>query len=711
MMDRKIKEGRQEPFSVAIFDVNDLKKTNDTKGHTAGDELIRTACKVICDTFDHSPVFRVGGDEFAVISQGGDYERVDELVWKISSHNIDATRDVDGDNRVVIACGMSKFSGDMCVAEVFERADQAMYANKNDLKAIASEMLGTHDGRPTPDDNLLASRYDYLTGLLSMPAFLERCDELKPIVLDSGGTPTMLFADLVGMKFVNTKYGFAEGDNILKEFALLLARTFGRDNCCRVGVDHFAVACDGEALEQKLERLFKEFEAACDRRTPPVRVGIYPNDVEDVAPASACDRAKLACSTLKNTYTSAFAYYDEELREQTLLRQHIIENFERACEERWIKAYLQPIIRAVNGCVCNAEMLARWHDPERGVLSPADFIPPLEDANLIWKLDLYMLERTLDALRQQIDEGFTLVPHSINFSRSDFDACDMVEEVRRRVDDAGIERKWITVEITESVVGANMDFMKEQVRRFQELGFAVWLDDFGSGYSSLDVLQTIKFDTLKFDLSFMRKIDENEESRVVLTELVRMAAALGVDTLCEGVETADQMHFLQEIGCTKMQGYHFRAPIPFEQIIEKHREGDLHQNEEERATSYLESIERLNLHDVGAVLKDAQDSLDTASIYSTIPMGVIEFRMVCAEEDVNEESDESAGYVCRWTRSNASYRSFISHYFHFNLSEGVGSAYAPIEDEFMTHLVHSFAEKHEERVFYDQRMPDGSIVH
>ncbi len=165
------------------------------------------------------------------------------------------------------------------------------------------------------------------------------------------------------------------------------------------------------------------------------------------------------------------------------------------------------------------------------------------------------------------------MPHSINLSRSDFDMCDIVEEVRRRVDDSGLPRNIITIEITESAIGSDFDFMKQEIARFQQLGFPVWMDDFGSGYSSLDVLQSIKFDLIKFDMIFMKKLDDGESGKIVLSELMRMATSLGVDTVCEGVETKEQQRFLQEIGCSKLQGYYYTKPIPLESILERYEKG------------------------------------------------------------------------------------------------------------------------------------------
>ena len=194
----------------------------------------------------------------------------------------------------------------------------------------------------------------------------------------------------------------------------------------------------------------------------------------------------MAGNVNRNSYVSVYEYFTEKLQEKDAIRQYILDNLDRAMQEKWIKAYLQPIVRAVNEKVCDVEALARWVDPEKGVLSPASFIPVLEDAGLIYKLDLYMLDEVLLSIRRQLEDGIFVVPHSINLSRSDFDACDMVEEIRRRVDTAGVSRDRISIEITESIIGSDFDFMKTQIERFQALGFPVWMDDFGSGYSSLD---------------------------------------------------------------------------------------------------------------------------------------------------------------------------------------------------------------------------------
>ena len=344
----------------------------------------------------------------------------------------------------------------------------------------------------------------------------------------------------------------------------------------------------------------------------------------------------------------------QELSDYVQRSQYILENLDRAISEQWIQVYYQPIVRGVNGKACDVEALARWIDPAEGFLAPEEFIPFLEDAGVIYKLDLYVLEQVLKKMNRVTGDGLVVVPHSINLSRSDFDACDIVEEIRKRVDAAGIRREKISIEITESVIGSDYDFMKAQVERFQKLGFHVWMDDFGSGYSALDVLQSIKFDLLKFDMGFMRKLNEGEDGKIILTELMKMATSLGVDTICEGVETEEQVRFLQEIGCSKLQGYYFSKPVSYEQILERRVAGHSLLPENPDESAYYDSIGRVNLFDLAVISNEADPSLQKYA--NMTPMGIIEIR----------------DHQSRVVRSNQPYRDFIKRFFDVDVSPAGG---------------------------------------
>jgi len=285
----------------------------------------------------------------------------------------------------------------------------------------------------------------------------------------------------------------------------------------------------------------------------------------------------------------------------------------------------------------------------------------------------------------------SIVPHSINLSRSDFEACDIVEEIRKRVDNAEIERKLISIEITESVLGSDFDYMKEQVDRFRKMGFPVWLDDFGSGYSSLDVLQSIPFDLIKLDMSFIRKLNEGETARIVLTELVKLVTSLGIDTVCEGVETKEQVHFLQEIGCSKLQGFYYHKPMPYEELLERYEKGLDVGFEDPRQSFYYETMGRINMYNMDVIASQDTDAFQNA--FNTMPIGIIEI----------------IGKKTRYVRSNPSYRTFINRFFGEDITT-LSNEYKPYDDPFLDMVAKKCTEPGS-KLFFEGKLPDGSAVH
>ena len=537
-----------------------------------------------------------------------------------------------------------------------------------------------------------ATNYDELTGLPSMTRFFDLAEAGRVSMLENGEEPVLLFIDMSGLKFFNQKNGFNEGNKLLRAFAKLLALTFKNENCSRFGQDHFAVYTKADGLEETLDKLFAENEKINDGIFLPVRVGIYKNSVENVDVSTACDRAKEASDELRNTYVSGCNYFSLRLETEMNLKGYILGNLDRAIEEKWIKVYYQPIIRAVSGKVCDDEALSRWIDPEKGLLSPGDFIPLLEEAGLIYKLDLYVLEQVLEKIRSLEKKGFYIVPHSINLSRSDFHSCDIVEEIRKRVDEAGVSREKIRVEITESTIGRDFDFMKEQIGRFRELGFQVWIDDFGSGYSSLNVLQRLEFDLIKFDMSFMQMLERGKKGEIILNELMKMATALGVDTICEGVETEEQIHFLQEIGCSKLQGFYYQRPCSMEEILEHYKDGIQLGYENPEEADYYNALGSVNMHDLSIIESDTA----FRNLFNVFPMAVLEVRN---------------GNI-RYARTNRAYRNFMKNMFGYDMPPDMGP-FAPgpqVGGEAFMDIIRKCC-REKRRFFMNESMPDGSTVH
>lgn len=248
-------------------------------------------------------------------------------------------------------------------------------------------------------------------------------------------------------------------------------------------------------------------------------------------------------------------------------------HIDQALREEWIQVYYQPVVWGMSCTLCGAEALARWIDPERGMIYPSDFIPELEESGKIFDLDLYVAEEVCKVHQQLAAAGIDPVPVSFNLSRVDFQHPDLFERIEALMERYEVPRDKLNLEITESAFVKDMDLLGNTLALFRQNGYQIWMDDFGSGFSSLGVLKDYSFDEIKIDMSFLSSA--SEKARVIIEYTVRMAKAIGVQTLAEGVETEEQYQFLRSIGCEKVQGYLFGKPMPGRQIPSSCRERNI----------------------------------------------------------------------------------------------------------------------------------------
>ncbi len=255
-----------------------------------------------------------------------------------------------------------------------------------------------------------------------------------------------------------------------------------------------------------------------------------------------------------------------DLTNKREISEYVVAHIDDAIENEWIKVYYQPVIRSLTGQLCGAESLARWIDSEVGFLSPDKFIGALEDAGLIHKLDCFVMEKVCKDIHSRKSKGEPVVPVSVNFSRHDFTVCNMLEVVESFIDKYDVPRDFIHVEITESMIAADEELFKGIMESFRGRGYEIWMDDFGSGYSSLNLLKDYQFDLLKMDMRFLSTM--TDKSKTIVRSTITMAKRIGIKTLTEGVETQDQVDFLKSIGCGKLQGYYFGKPEPIDKMLE-----------------------------------------------------------------------------------------------------------------------------------------------
>ncbi|MCR5273408.1 MAG: EAL domain-containing protein [Lachnospiraceae bacterium] len=466
-----------------------------------------------------------------------------------------AKKYTDVDFHIIHAQGEHIFMEDGTRLEQIWYIDETIGKFKLDDKDV--EMVKYLEGRAFNT----RSYYDALTELPNMNYFME----LTSIALENSREEnrklTVCALNLCGLKSYNSRYGLEEGDNLICMTADIIRKYFSNENASRFGEDRFFFYEYADEIEKKLYRLFEDMKKANNGRTLPVRVGIYVFDDTTSDVSNACDNARIAADWNRNNYTSRYTYFDDQMHEAVKNKSYVINNLNRAVRENHIKVYYQPQIRLLNGKVYGAEALARWDDPEYGFLMPNIFIPILEDANLTYKLDIYVIKQVVAQLKTLLEKGVWPVPVSFNLSRTDFKFMDPAKFIRKIADDNAIPHELLRIEITESTVMEDPEGITEQIKRFHEFGFEVLMDDFGSGYSSLNTLRDFDFDEIKIDKGFIKNFDDR--GKEIVKSIILMAKKLGIHTLMEGVETEEQIEFLQELGCEIIQGYYYSCPMPF----------------------------------------------------------------------------------------------------------------------------------------------------
>lgn len=282
-----------------------------------------------------------------------------------------------------------------------------------------------------------------------------------------------------------------------------------------------------------------------------------------------CDKANLASETIKNEYKSNIAYYTERLFESSIEERRIIGEFERAISNNEFEMYLQPQVDS-SGNLYGAEALVRWQHPERGLLSPAIFIDVLEKTGFIYKLDRYMWDKAAKKLGEWKKEGKDQYNISVNISTKDFYLVDVYETFVGLVDKYDIDPVNLNIEITETTLMSDFDKNMGIIRLLQNYGFNIEIDDFGSGYSSLNMLKDISADVLKIDMGFLRASENEAKGLDILESIITLAGKLGMKVITEGVETKKQLYMLVEMGCDMYQGYYFSKPIPVDEFEKKY---------------------------------------------------------------------------------------------------------------------------------------------
>jgi diguanylate cyclase (GGDEF)-like protein len=410
---------------------------------------------------------------------------------------------------------------------------------------------------------------DEITGIANMHYFRSQALELLHNKATEIDKLIFLYLDIENFKILNEKYGFWEGNKFLKSFAEMTEKVFEGSIVAHFSNDNFVVLTKKDAVPEKLQTIRRNILGMNYDVKLGLKVGAYIPENRDCLPVIACDRARYACNTIKKHYNNDYCEYNSTMANNFQKKQYIINNIDSAIKKENIKVYYQPVVNTENGKLCGLEALARWDDEEYGFLSPADFIQTLEEYHQISKLDLYVVERVCLNMVNARDNGIKQLPVSLNFSRLDFSLPNLVDDVDYYLKKYDIDKKLIHIEVTESTLSDNDERLKETFNKFRTNGYDLCLDDFGAGYSGLNVLKEYDFDMMKIDMKFLRDFSGNEKARKILRNIISMAKEIGMCTLTEGVETQEAYEFLKENGCEKIQGYLFGRPMPDTEFLEK----------------------------------------------------------------------------------------------------------------------------------------------
>ena len=413
-----------------------------------------------------------------------------------------------------------------------------------------------------------------LTGLPNINYLREFGGEKIKMIRADGRTPFLVYTDVCSMQSYNNQYGVKEGDALLVIVAATLKELFPRALLIRGSDDHFIMltGVDGkEEMTRRLKLANEKIKANAKGNTYGVRSGIC-EVTEDRDISEAMDHAKHALKRLNTDMTRLTAFFSQAADDAYWKSRYIIENIDQALEKGWIKVFYQGLFRLKTAKISAFEALARWVDPVRGTISPADFIPVLLRYHQLYKLDLYMLEQVCREIPIRYQNGLPLVPVSVNFSRQDFDHVDVVSRMNELYEQYGLEKyvskDYFIVEITEQDVAVGAESFHEQMVRIRENGYQLWLDDFGSGYSAINMFSRFQFDLIKYDMDLLRHLDDGKgANRLILKELVYASKKLGIHTLAEGLENEEQLAFLREIDCELAQGFYYYRPEPLDEIL------------------------------------------------------------------------------------------------------------------------------------------------
>lgn len=412
-------------------------------------------------------------------------------------------------------------------------------------------------------DGKLNEQYDKLTGLYDGVTF---CRMVKNAVAeDNEKKYALILFDIEKFKIVNELYGFDFADEVLEFIAFNMRNIFKETGAviCHFMSDFFGIFTEYDSEEDLIEMVKQISSKTSLYKNVPVSLSFGIHKIRDrsLSPRLICDYANMAKKTVKGNRIVNYAFYTEKIKNRILEDKYIENEMEYALKNGQFSMYLQPKYNISTSEIIGAEALVRWVHPKKGLIMPDKFIPLFEKNGFIVNLDKYIWEQACIEIRKWIDSGQTPVPISVNVSRINVGNPKLIEILDSLVEKYKIDKKYLELEITETVYYDDQNHLIETLNQLKKADYTLLMDDFGSGFSSLNMLKNTPFDILKIDRNFLNETMVTDKGKKIILHTISLSNDIGINTVAEGVETKEQAEYLLECGCNVAQGYYYSKPV------------------------------------------------------------------------------------------------------------------------------------------------------
>lgn len=548
---------KMDSCGVLYFDINDFRSVKEVYGGKEEEEILSHIAESI-RVLENPRVlaYRYGKDDFLVIAKDYTKDAFRNLInfWVDRWKSLCEGRPVE----YTVALGNAWDCAPVSVRELIAKAESHMFRNKKLMKS------------GIPMDYYLQDEITSSYGLFGGSQFFKTVDyKLKNV----WNGYCLVAIDIEHFKLYNKWWGRKAGDEFLADIALVLKDYENKYDgvAAYIGGDNFAILLPDK--QEIVDSLTQKLFLLANERTSNVgflpALGVYRTDGEKMEAMVMYDRATEAQAHVFGNYEERCCTYEENMTKEVEQELNLIIEAKEALERRQFFLVLQPKCRITTGKIVGAEGLVRWRHPSKGIISPGIFIPVLEKNGFITDLDLFVWEEVCRTIKDWENKGIEPVPISINVSRMDMLSIDVVEELNQLIEKYAIDRKYVKVEITESAYVDNEDQITVTVRNLQKAGFTLLMDDFGSGYSSLNMLRNIAVDIIKIDMKFLDIAhDDMQKGKQILKSVVNMSKEMNLPIIVEGVETEKQAEFLKKMNVRYAQGYLFYRPMAVEDFTQ-----------------------------------------------------------------------------------------------------------------------------------------------